>query len=131
MNRTSLIVAASLLALVAPLARAQQPAATSPELSAYTALRNLALSGEACKVANVVIRRDAGVFTLKSGDLYFVGPIEGRVTAAVFLGDGEFTLTPPLECEKRSLAINTKTSSITEPFTEAVFHFSDETWAEL
>lgn len=131
MNRTSLIVAASLLALVAPLARAQQPPATSPELSAYTALRNLALSGETCKVANVVIRRDAGVFTLKSGELYFVGPIEGRVTAAVFLGDGEFAMTPPLECEKRSLAINTKASSITEPFTEAVFHFSDETWAEL
>ena len=131
MNRTSLVVIVVIVALLAPLAQAQQPVAAAPELAAYTALRTVALSGESCSVANVVLRRDAGVFTLKSGELHFVAPVEGRVTAAVFLGDGEFTMTPPLECEKKSLAIYTKTPSIAEPFTEAVFRFSDETWAEL
>lgn len=134
MNRTQLAVTAVtvvIVTLLAPLAQAQQPAPSAPELAAYTALRTVALSGESCSVANVVLRRDAGVFTLKSGELHFVAPVEGRVTAAVFLGDGELTMTPPLECEKKSLAIYTKMPSIAEPFTEAVFRFSDETWAEL
>lgn len=131
MNRATVVALLLAIGLLATTARAQQPPPASPELAAYSALRALGMSGEVCTVSNVVLRRDAGVLTLKSGELYFAAPVEGRVTAAVFLGDGEFAMTPPLECEKQSIAIYTKAPSITEPFTEAILRFSDETWAEL
>lgn len=133
MNTASVGAALLCLILSGSVAAAQQPgpAAPSPEVAAYTALRELKLSGECARVTNIRLERDAGVFTLKSGEIYFVAPVEGRITAAVFLGDGEFSMTPPLECERKSLAIFTKTPAITEPFTEMVLRFTDETWAEL
>lgn len=131
MNRASLLALIIAVGMSGASTLAQQPAPSSPELAAYATLRTLVLSGEVCTVANVVIHRDAGVMTLKSGEIYFATAVEGRVTAAVFVGDGEFAMTPPIACEKQSLSIFTKTPSITEPFTEAVLRFSDETWAEL
>ena len=56
-------------------------------------------SGDYAAVNNLVLRRDAATFTLRSGELYFVPPVEGRVTGAVFVGEGEFSLTPPVEYE--------------------------------
>ena len=38
------------------------------------------------------LQRDAATFTLRTGEVYFSAPIEGRVTTAVFIGDGEMTL---------------------------------------
>ena len=64
-------------------------------------------AGPYAVVNNLQIKRDAANFTLKSGELYFITPVEGRVTAAVFIGDGELSLTPPTEIEKRSIKIFT------------------------
>lgn len=61
----------------------------------YQALRNLTLSGESVSVNNLELKRDAGTFHLRSGSICFVAPVGGKVTAAVFLGDGNFVLDPP------------------------------------
>ncbi len=82
-------------------------------------------------VSNLVLRRDAGVFTLRSGEIYFVTPVEGRTVGAVFIGDGEFTLTPPVENERRSLAFFTGGPSITEEFTKLTLRFTDKTFDEI
>lgn len=82
-------------------------------------------------VNNLVIERDAGKFILKSGEIYFLAPVEGRVTGAVFFGDGEFSLTPPTEIEKHSLAIFTDAPSINESFTALVLRFTDKTFDEI
>ncbi len=103
----------------------------SPELAAYSALREAKLSGEVATVSGLVLTRDAGVMTLRSGEIYFVAPVESRVAAAVFVGDGEFTLTPPLECEKQSLTVFTKAPSVSEHFGELVLRFSDRTYEEI
>jgi hypothetical protein len=124
----ALLVAAQLLPVGA---QEPPPPALTAELADYTALRAAKLSGEVAAVSNVVLKRDAGTFTLRSGELHFFTPVQGRVTGAVFVGDGEFTMAPPLECEKRAIAIFTREPKIAERFDELVLRFSDETWAEV
>jgi hypothetical protein len=102
----------------------------------YQSLRQLGrnekdFAGDYAVVNNLLLKRDAGNFTLKSGELYFIAPVEGRVTAAVFIGDGELSLTPPTEIEKHSLKIFTGENGITEQFTRLVLRFTDKTFEEI
>ncbi|HYK21056.1 MAG TPA: M1 family aminopeptidase, partial [Pyrinomonadaceae bacterium] len=88
-------------------------------------------AGSYAVVNNLILKRDAASFTLKSGELYFITPVENRVTAAVFIGDGELSLTPPTEVEKNSLKIFTGDGSIKEQFTHLVLRFTDKTFDEI
>lgn len=102
----------------------------------YQSLRQLGrgdrdFAGSYAVVNNLKLKRDAANFTLKSGELYFITPVEDRVTAAVFIGDGELSLTPPTDVEKRSISIFTGEGSITEQFTKLVLRFSDKTFEEI
>jgi len=65
----------------------------------YQQLRNVGLSGEVSTANNLVLKRDAATFTFRSGSFYFLAPVNGKVTGAVFLGNGSFALTPPLEMD--------------------------------
>src|SRR5580692_1843025 len=71
-------------------ASAQNPAPGPNSDPTYQALRNLALGGEAVSVSNLDLKRDAGTFHLRSGTVCFVAPVQGKVTGAVFVGDGNF-----------------------------------------
>ncbi len=88
-------------------------------------------SGDYAQVNGLVLKRDAATFTLRSGELYFLPAVEGRVTGAVFVGEGELSLTPPVEHEKQSLALFTGEPSITEQFTKVVLRFTDKTFEEV
>jgi hypothetical protein len=88
-------------------------------------------SGSVASVNNLVLQRDAATFTLKSGEVYFMSPVEGRTVAAVFIGEGEMTLTPPTEIEKSSLSTFTNGPGLTEQFTQLVLRFSDKTFEEI
>jgi hypothetical protein len=67
---------------------------------AYQALRNLTLSGESVSVSNLELKRDAGTFHLRSGTVCFVAPVNGKVTGAVFVGNGNFVLDPPQRAQE-------------------------------
>jgi hypothetical protein len=102
----------------------------------YSELRKKAdeapsFSGSVATVSNLTFKRDAATFTLRSGELYFLNPVKDRITGAVFLGDGEITLIPPTEVEKKSLAIFTDGPALTEQFTELVLRFTDKTFEEI
>ena len=84
-----------------------------------------AFSDDVATVNNLVLKRDAATFLLRSGEIYFLAPVEGRHTGAVFFGDGEIVLTPPIEVEKKALALFT-TPTLTEQFTQLVIGFTDE-----
>ncbi|MCA1616087.1 MAG: carboxypeptidase-like regulatory domain-containing protein, partial [Acidobacteria bacterium] len=88
-------------------------------------------TGDYAAVNNLVIKRDAATFTLRSGELYFLAPVLGRSTGAVFVGDGELTLTPPTETEKASLAIFNEKPALAEQFTQLVMRFTDQTFDEV
>ncbi|HKP48032.1 MAG TPA: carboxypeptidase regulatory-like domain-containing protein [Pyrinomonadaceae bacterium] len=88
-------------------------------------------SGSYATVNNVVLKREGATFTLRSGEIYFLAPVEGRMTGAVFFGDGEFTISPPTETEKNSLKIFTDTPELTEQFSTLVLRFTDKTFEQV
>ena len=97
----------------------------------YQALRNLGLGGEAVSVNNLELKRDAGTFHLRSGTVCFVAPVNGKVTGAVFVGDGNFVLDPPYASERNSLKLLTKESEFSENFSQMVMRFTDSTYDDL
>ncbi|MDX6531654.1 MAG: hypothetical protein QOH41_3944 [Blastocatellia bacterium] len=88
-------------------------------------------AGPFATVNNLVIKRDAAVFTLRSGEVYFAPPIEGRTNAAVFIGDGELTLDPPTKIEKHSLSLAIEQEKLIEQFSRLVMRFTDKTFEEI
>jgi hypothetical protein len=123
-------VAAILLASFS-LYAADNPAAAPNSDPTYQQLRNLTLSGEALSVSNFALKRDAGTFHLHSGTVCFVTPVQGKVTGAVFTGDGNFVLDPPLESERQSLKLLTKEDEFSESFSQAVLRFTDSTYDDI
>src|SRR5208337_2618977 len=118
-----------LLASFLPLYAADNPAPNSDPT--YQQLRNPALSGEAVSVTNFELKRDAGTFHLHSGTVCFVTPVQGKVTGAVFAGEGNFVLDPPLESERKSLKLLTKEDEFSESFNHAVLRFTDSTYDDI
>jgi hypothetical protein len=87
--------------------------------------------GPFATVNNLVLKRDAATFTLRSGEIYFAPTVNNRTVGAVFFGDGELTLTPPTEIEKHSLALFINQPTLSEPFDKLVFRFTDKTFDEI
>ena len=96
----------------------------------YQALRNLTLSGEAVSVSNLELKRDAGTFHLHSGTVCFVAPVAGKVTGAVFVGEGNFILDPPA-AERGMLKLLTKENEFSENFSQMALRFTDSTYDEI
>jgi hypothetical protein len=117
--------------LLACLPAAAQNATPGPNSDpTYQALRNLTLGGEAVSVSNLDLKRDAGTFHLRSGTVCFTAPVQGRVTGAVFVGDGNFVISPPL-AEIGMLKLLTKENEFSENFNHLVLRFTDSTYEEI
>src|SRR5882672_879016 len=97
----------------------------------YRQLRDLGLGGEAVAVGKLTFRRDAATFHLRSGTVCFVTPVQGKITGAVFVGDGNMILDAPLAMERASLKLLTKEDEFSETFSQAVFRFTDATYEEI
>ncbi|HKB67352.1 MAG TPA: carboxypeptidase regulatory-like domain-containing protein [Pyrinomonadaceae bacterium] len=88
-------------------------------------------SGAYATVNNLTLKKEGAAFNLRSGEIYFLTPVEGRYTGAVFFGDGEFSLVPPTQNEKNSLKLFTNEPAITEQFSSLVMRFTDKTFDEV
>ena len=102
----------------------------------YQNLRQLAktdqdFAGSYATVNNLILKRDAATFTLKTGEIYFLAPVENKYTGAVFIGTGEMSMTPPTQAEKNSIRIFTEQDGIVEQFDKLVLRFSDKTYEEV
>jgi hypothetical protein len=96
----------------------------------YQALRNLSLGGEAVSVSNFDLKRDAGTFHLRSGTVCFVPAVQGKVTGAVFVGDGNLVISPPTS-EIGMLKLLTKENEFSENFSQMALRFTDATYDEI
>jgi hypothetical protein len=96
----------------------------------YIALRE-AQPRETFAVTNLVLKRDRGILTLKSGRIRFVPPVLGRVTMAAFTGEGEFALDPAVATERNNLRLITDTDTVHESFTRLALCFTDGTYEEI
>jgi len=107
---------------------AQHPGNSNPF---YQQLRGLLPGGETIQVKNFDLRRDAAVFTLRQGSITFYGEVNGKVTGAVFRGDGHLHITPPTAEERHNLQIVSHTEEFDDDFDQLVMRFTDATAAEL
>lgn len=124
----AVLLAATMFTVGVSTACAQTGANSDPT---YLALRNITLGSEAVSVSNFDLKRDAARFRLNSGTICFVAPVNGKVTGAVFVGEGIFALTPPTETERKSLKYLTKEDEFNEKFERLVLRFTDSTYEEI
>lgn len=122
------VLATVLSALTVP-AFGQAPLANADPT--YAALRNINLGSEAVLLENVNLKREFGTFNFHSGVMFFLAPVNGKVTGAVFVGEGTLVLKPAARTEQRSLSILTKSADFSERFETVVLRFTDGTYEEL
>ena len=90
-----------------------------------------AFSGEYATVNNLVLKKDRAVFTLRSGEIYFLKEAQGRRTGAVFIGDGELSIDPGVFSERNSLQYFVDSPTLKENFSKIVMFFTDKTFDEV
>ncbi len=112
----------------AHLLRAQRAANAN---AVYQQLRNLSPEGEAVTVKNFTLQRDAATFTFEDGSFAFYGAVNGKITGAVFQGQGHLHITPPMAEERHNLSIAAHTEEFDEDFDRVVLRFTDATAAEI
>ncbi len=91
----------------------------------------LPATGRGASVNGIVLERESGRFVFSSGTMVLLAPVGNRVMGAAFRGSGSFTFSPATELEQRQLRRSHKDTTLTVPFGEAMFLFSDSTLAEL
>src|SRR5438094_664737 len=97
--------------------------ATAASDPTYVALRAARPDGRTIAVNNLAIDRDVYHITL-TGTLNLLSPVEGATVGAVFVGKGDYTLTPASDDEAQALRINSgeeKLTALTDSFDSAVF----------
>ena len=97
----------------------------------YAALQKWQYTTTAIAIsAPVTISRDTATWTLTSGSVYLMQPVDGRVTGLVFEGSGRFTMSVPDPYELaqlRRFAGKPAMQGIDEPFSQLVLRTSDNT----
>jgi Peptidase family M1 domain len=96
----------------------------------YRTLRE-ALPAETFLVENIVLKRDQGFITLKSGTLAFTPKVKGRDTVAVFEGEGVFAFQPAFSIEKDRLKTFAGGEVVMDTFDRALLCFTDHTGDEI
>ena len=72
---------------------------------------------ESFNTENIVLQRDVGTLTFKSGEISFLAPVLGRQAVAVFTGEGHFHLKPALATETARLWFTIGAPEIDEDLT--------------
>jgi|ERR1017187_510871 hypothetical protein len=96
----------------------------------YRALRDGKLA-ESFTAENIVLKRDAGTLTFKSGEIGFLAPVLGRQAVALFTGQGRFRLKPAVATESARLRFTIGAAEIDEEFDAALLYFTDGTAEEV
>ena len=96
----------------------------------YQQLRQIK-TGDSVTVDSLTLKRDAGTFVFHAGVFTFLAPVNGKITGAIYDGDGTFSLEPPLPEERRSLSLLSKSNDFSEHFQTVVLRFSDGTADEI
>ena len=92
----------------------------------YRALRTAEL-GQTFAIEGFTLKHDVATFEFRHGTLTFLAPVKGRVTGAIFQGEGHFQLKPFTAFERANLRRYLKQDQVDEDFDEVVFRFTDQT----
>ncbi len=124
------VVINGLLSCTICLCQTQAPVGDAA-IGRYQLLRNPSLGNEAFVVEELVLTRDAAVFTLHSGTLCLLAPVDGVVTGAIFMGNGSLSLETDSATERAQIKLLTNEPALHEQFDKLVLRFSDLTAEEL
>src|SRR5215212_5804871 len=128
-RRAGLLLLAASALLFASAAHAQENLSAKGK-EVYDQVKAFQLAG-AAEARGVTLKRDRAVMTF-NGTFYFAAPVEGRVTGAVFVGDGTFRAeVPPSDFEKENVKRLLGTDVIDSDFRTAVLRFTDDTAERL
>ena len=115
-----------------PRATESRPEVTSDGRTVLNALAQVSIDPRSTfKIRDVDIDRDALHLTLHRGTIAFLTPVLGRITGAIFVGDGEILVIPPNRIEKFQLNKFTNSPVLTERFSSAVLRFTDNTFDDI
>ena len=126
----SLAAGLCLLSEVSVHSQSKAPAPAGNAHAVYKELRSLAVGTDTYKVNSLVLHKDAASFTL-TGNVYMLPAVQGKITGAVFLGQGSMAYTPPIAVERNMLRNLTRGEDFNETFDRAVFRFTDDTAATI
>jgi hypothetical protein len=93
--------------------------------SVYRQLRDVSL-GQSFRVENYTLVSDVATFHFLKGTMTFLSPVNGRVTGAIFVGEGHFSLKPITVLDAQELKRRTGSEEFEEDFSEAVFRFASQ-----
>ena len=82
-------------------------------------------------VRDVHVDRPGLYLTLEDGTIAFTEDVLGRVTGALFEGEGEVLVLPPDRAERSSLALFTGSAVLEERFRFGYLRFNDRSYEEL
>jgi hypothetical protein len=120
------LVIASALLLSRPVNAQDNLSAKGKDL--YDQIKPFSLTGGSAEVKSLVLKRDRASMTF-DGTFYFTAAIDGRVTGAVFIGQGNFSAeVPPSEFEKDNVKRLLSADIVESDFKTAVLKFSDDTF---
>lgn len=129
-NKRHLInVSAFLLLLILVFSiQAQENPASSTGTQLYNQIKQFSLNGGMAEVSGLVLKRDRVQMTF-NGTFYFTSEVEGKVTGAVFIGQGTFQAeTIPSDFEKSNIKRLLGSETIESDFKTAVLKFTDDTF---
>ncbi len=93
----------------------------------YRQVGNLSLDPAAVyRVRDASIDREDVHISLNDGTIAFTRAINGRITGAIFEGEGEILIVPPDFTERHSLSLFAKVAVLSERFSLAYFRFVDD-----
>ncbi len=108
------------------------PPVSGPVHQIYDALNGLKVNfSQVYPVKDLDLRRDVVHFTFTTGKLAFLEPYRGKITGAVFSGEGRVLAIPRDSTEKASLGRFLGAPLLDEGFANAYLRFDDDTAAEL
>jgi hypothetical protein len=94
----------------------------------YDHVKAFKLDGGRAEVSGLVLKRDRVEISL-TGTIYFTSPTEGKVTGAVFVGQGSLKAeVPASKFEKDNVKRLLGADVVESDFKTAVFRFSDDTF---
>ena len=119
------VISSLLVLLVASTASAQ-------DATAYRDLRASRPDGRTIPVNRLTLERDAYRIILESGAVHLLAPLGRDTFAAVFIGQGSYTLNPSTPAERRHLQLVAGAKEVlTDRFTRLILLFTDKTAAEM
>ncbi len=80
------------------------------------------------QIQDLFLEKEGSAFIFEEGEFYFFKQINNLIRVGVFIGDGVFSFTPPLDIERRQLASYTGNSVFEKKFNTLLIFFTDSTF---